>query len=92
MQKILANDVKKGSKVELEDGFVVTVTDELKGMIRSIQTPVMGQSKMTEGTSSYIFDWKYLIEESGEKKKIELTDKQKDQANRIKGYRRFLVG
>lgn len=80
---VLANDVKSGTHVRMNDGHEVIVRDNQKGLIRTIEAPLVGFPGQTEIGSCYAYDW-YSALINGVWTKVELTPVQEKQAEKIR--------
>jgi hypothetical protein len=85
---ILANDIKSGTHVRLNDGREVIVKDNLKGLIRMIEAPIIGMPGCTEMGSCYAQDW-YSALINNVWIKVELTPDQLKQAQKIEVMRNW---
>lgn len=66
------NDLKKGMRVQLNNGWYGTVADNAKGNIRDVRV----EGYETETGSVYSHDIMYYVDEQGNKTRIEHTAAQ----------------
>jgi hypothetical protein len=82
MQTITTNEIKKGDKVLLANGFEAIIDDNKKGNIRLAR--VFGIYE--EIGSIYAHDIKIVYCKTGEIKRVALTDSQKKLKTQISFY------
>ena len=85
---MLQNDMKKGQKGRLNNGWHFRIEDNKKGNIR--MATVYGLH--TEMGSIYTKDIAWLVKEDGSTERLEQTDKQKKQSAKTADLMRQLFG
>jgi hypothetical protein len=79
---MLTNDIKSGAKIVLRNGWKATVKDNKKGNIRVCEV----EGYFTEIGSTYVWDWKYLVNDKGEHIPITLTGKQSNDRKKVQAF------
>jgi preprotein translocase subunit YajC len=74
-----SNELKKGDKVRLKSGFNAVIMDNKKGGIRMAEVDGI----VKEIGSIYVKDIAWMFKLNGDIEEIELTDKQKKNAEMI---------
>lgn len=82
-ESVFINDIKEGDLVHFFDGATATVKDNRKGLIRMVS--MKNLNGFYDISSCYAFEWEF-VEKKGtqEKKKVLLSERQKNQALEIK--------
>ena len=73
MNVVASNDLKKGARLRLKNGWMATVADNMKGNIRMCDV----EGLYREIGSTYVWDWDVYIDAAGVEYRIALTDKQR---------------
>lgn len=79
---MLANDLKKGDKVRLKNGWNATIEDNLKGNIRMATV----EGFVTEMGSVYTHDIAFKFNPDETVEPVELSPRQAKAAGKIKSY------
>jgi len=70
--KMLTNDIKKGTRIQLKNGWYGTMMDNMKGNIRMAEV----EGYCTEIGSVYAWDIAHVINPDGTTVPVTLTEKQ----------------
>jgi hypothetical protein len=79
---MLINDVKKGMKIRTKDGITGTMMDNQKGIIRTIQIPMIFDSRQMDIGSCYVDTIRWVMVKN-EWEKVELSEANRKQLSKI---------
>jgi hypothetical protein len=80
MSTVVSNQIKKGTKLRLKNGWNATMMDNRRGSIRTMEV----QGLHTEIGDNYVWEIKSAFID-GQWKTVQLTKNQQEQRDRIKG-------
>jgi hypothetical protein len=88
-KRFFTNDIKKGMRVRLYDGYEAEVMDNAKGNTRVVKMPVMGMGGISGGMEDIgsTYAWNIVAVQVGEQwYPVVLTDKQKATKKKVKAF------